>query len=123
MGVIFGQFLPLDWTVEEQEEGVASGKPYLVALKLVQVLCSSSANLSAQLVRNNVYDITRHAVLKLHFIIQMSRHPLMSVLTRYSIPLPSELNLPREHAYRLSMTALLTWGVLLRYGLGSEAFR
>lgn len=54
---------------------------------------------------------------------QLSDYRLMSVLTCYTVVLPSEQNLPVEEAYHLATVALGTWQVLLSYGLSDEAFR
>jgi len=47
----------------------------------------------------------------------------MSVVTRYTVLHPSELSLPEEEAYDLSIASLRTWSTVLCYGIGSEALR
>ena len=55
--------------------------------------------------------------------IQVSQYGLLSVLTRYTVLHPTELNLAREEAYNLAITALHAWTVILSYAIGDAAFR
>lgn len=54
---------------------------------------------------------------------QASQYQLLSVLTRYTVLHPTELNLPRDEAYKLAITSLQTWTVALSYAIGDTTFR
>lgn len=57
------------------------------------------------------------------YFTQVSQHKLMSVVTRYTVLHPSELSLPEEEAYDVSIASLRTWSTVLCYGICSEALR
>lgn len=54
---------------------------------------------------------------------QLTRHGLLEVIVRYTVPHPSELSLPANSAHFLSVAALQTGRALLQYGFASTWIR
>ena len=54
--MVFGEFLPLSWTTEEDDSQKAHGRPQVAAMRLVMALCSAGRHLTAHMVRQLEFD-------------------------------------------------------------------
>lgn len=148
MDTVFRDFLPLVWSAQPGllprdttavhltvclchtggDGRGGYGLPQPAAMRLVQAVCSASSNLTSLLVsgaHTHSHSQSTHVRSGLLILcsLQLSRHKLLEVIVRYTVPHPSELSLPLDHAHSLSTAALHTGRVLLHYGVGTEWLR